>query len=121
MYNIEFADSAGTSAFTLFILPACRSSAPLQPLQLLMPLTYPHASPHPVFSAASAHLRPRFLTLMQQHRCVCVCVCACVCACVCVRVCVRACVRACVCVCVCVCLCVCVCVCVCLYVCVCVC
>jgi hypothetical protein len=66
-YQIEFADSATASAFTLFILPHSHSTAALQPLTLFLPLAYPHVSPQPRFSAASSHLRSRFLTLMQQH------------------------------------------------------
>ena len=67
LYQIEFSDSAGASAFTLFILPHSRSGVALQPLALLLPVTYPHVSPQPAFSAASSHLRSCFLTLMQQH------------------------------------------------------
>jgi hypothetical protein len=66
LYQIEFSDSAGASAFTLFILPHSRSGVALKPLALLLPVTYPHVSPQPAFSAASSHLRSCFLTLMQQ-------------------------------------------------------
>jgi hypothetical protein len=67
LYQIAFSDSAGASAFTLFILPHSRSGVALQPLALLLPVTYPHVSPQPSFSSASSHLRSCFLTLMQQH------------------------------------------------------
>lgn len=67
LYRIEFADSAGTSALVVCIQPHSRCSVALQPLALLLPVTYPHVSPQPLFSASSSHLRPRFLALMQQH------------------------------------------------------
>jgi hypothetical protein len=67
LYRIELADSAGSSALTVSILPHSSSSVALQPLALLLPLAYPHVSPQPCFAAASSHLRSRFLALMQQH------------------------------------------------------
>jgi hypothetical protein len=67
LYRIEFADSAGSSALTVSILPHSRSGVTLQPLALLIPVTYPHVSPQPCLSAALSHLRAHFLTLMRQH------------------------------------------------------
>jgi hypothetical protein len=68
-YQVEFADSSGSSAFMLYITPSsrCSSSIALPPLALALPITYPHVSPRACFSSTSAHLRPRFLALMQQH------------------------------------------------------